>query len=140
MANETDVQQSSLLRLAAVNIAVAALVMGIKYVAYLVSGSIALYSDALESIVNVMTAVVALMALHIGHRPPDANHPFGHHKAEFFAAIFEGAMIIIAALMILSKAYEALQRGTTLTAPGEGLLINAFASLINGGWAVWAFT
>ena len=84
-------------RLAAINIAVAAAVMGIKYVAYLVSGSVALYSDALESIVNVMTAIAALIAVRIAVKPADADHPFGHHKAEFFAAIFEGAMIIVAA-------------------------------------------
>lgn len=126
--------------LAAMNIAVAAAVMGIKYVAYLMTGSVALYSDALESIVNVITAAVALTALHIGSRPPDKNHPFGHHKAEFFAAIFEGAMIIVAALAILSKAYTAFNEGTTLIAPGGGLAVNAFAALVNAGWATVLIT
>lgn len=121
--------------IAAASIAIAAAVMGIKYVAYLVTGSVALYSDALESVVNVMTAVVALIALYIGSRPPDKNHPFGHHKAEFFAAIFEGAMIIAAAVVILLKAISALQRGVTLEQPGLGLAINAAASTINAGWA-----
>jgi cation diffusion facilitator family transporter len=120
---------------AATSIAVATAVMGIKYVAYLITGSVALYSDALESIVNVMTAIVALMALRIGARPPDKNHPFGHHKAEFFAAIFEGAMIIVAAVAILSKAVGALKTGTTIESPGLGLLINAAAGVLNAGWA-----
>lgn len=124
-----------LTRLAGANIAVAAAVTGIKYVAFLASGSIALYSDALESIVNVATAIAALVAVRIGARPADADHPFGHHKAEFFAAIFEGAMIIVAALLILAKAYGALRQGHVLQSPGLGLAINAVAAAINAGWA-----
>lgn len=121
--------------LAAASIAVAALVMLIKYYAYLLTGSVALYSDALESIVNVMTAAVALVALRIGSRPPDKNHQFGHHKAEFFAAIFEGAMIILAAVLILVKAAAALSGPLTLQSPGPGLAVNAIAAVANGGWA-----
>ena len=120
---------------AAANIAVAACVMGIKYVAYLVSGSVALYSDALESVVNVMTAIAALIAVRISAIPADDDHPFGHHKAEFFAAIFEGAMIIVAALLILAKAYAALRDGVVLQSPALGLAINGAAALINAGWA-----
>lgn len=122
-------------RLAAINIAVAASVMGIKYLAYAVSGSVAIYSDALESIVNVVTAIAALVAVHISSKPADKDHPFGHHKAEFFAAIFEGAMIIVAALAILTKAYSALREGVTLSDPGMGIAINAVAALMNAGWA-----
>lgn len=135
MATAAPNIQSLATRVAAASIAVAAAVMAIKYVAYLMTGSVALYSDALESIVNVMTAVVALMAMRVGMRPPDKNHQFGHHKAEFFAAIFEGAMIIVAALLILLKAYTALREGTTLESPGIGLAINAVASVLNAGWA-----
>ena len=122
-------------RIAAGSIAVALVVMAVKYVAYLMTGSVALYSDALESIVNVMTAVVALMAMRIGMRPPDRNHQFGHHKAEFFAAIFEGAMIIVAAILILMKAAAAIRTGTTLENPGAGLAVNALASAVNAAWA-----
>lgn len=132
-AANTTTQRATLV--AAASIAVAAAVMAIKYVAYLITGSVALYSDALESIVNVVTAVVALLALHIGSRPPDKNHPFGHHKAEFFAAIFEGAMIIVAAVLILMKAVPALKHGTTLEQPGLGLIINGAAAALNAGWA-----
>lgn len=127
--------QTKITRLAAINIAVAAAVMGIKYVAYLVSGSVALFSDALESIVNVMTAVAALIAVRISSKPADDEHPFGHHKAEFFAAIFEGAMIIIAAVLILMKSYEAFTAGATFQQPGLGLAINTGAALINAAWA-----
>lgn len=124
-----------IMRFAAINIVVAATVMGIKYIAYLVSGSVALFSDALESIVNVMTAVAALVAVRISSKPADADHPFGHHKAEFFAAIFEGAMIIVAALLILIKVYEALRYGGSMQQPGMGLAINAAAAVINAVWA-----
>jgi len=98
-------------RLAAVNIAVALVVIVIKYVAYLVSGSVALYSDALESVVNVMTAVTTFAAIRLSAKPPDSDHPFGHHKAEFLAAMFEGAMIAVAAVLILLKARSALIEG-----------------------------
>ncbi len=123
------------MRFAAVNIAVAAVVMGIKWVAYMVSGSVALYSDALESVVNVMTAGAALVAVRISTKPADADHPFGHHKAEFFAAIFEGAMIIVAALLILAKSYESLHASTALQQTSLGLVINAIAAVINALWA-----
>ena len=135
MAAEPTPLNSKIAAFATVNIAVAACVMGIKYVAYLVSGSVALYSDALESIVNVMTAIAALIAVRISAIPADADHPFGHHKAEFFAAIFEGAMIIVAALLILAKAYTALRHGVVLQSPALGLAINSAAAVINAGWA-----
>ena len=106
-------------RLAAVNIAVALVVIVIKYVAYLVSGSVALYSDALESVVNVMTAVTTFAAIRLSAKPPDSGHPFGHHKAEFLAAMFEGAMIAVVKL-----------EHSTL-----GIVFNIVASILNGAWA-----
>ncbi len=134
-AQDNHAKADKATRIAGVSIAVAIVVMGIKYVAYMVSGSVALYSDAAESIVNVMTAMAALLAIHIGSKPADKNHPFGHHKAEFFAAIFEGAMIIVAAIMIMSKAYSALKQGVVLESPGLGIVINAGATVINAAWA-----
>ena len=122
-------------RLAAASILVALVVMAIKYVAYLRTGSVALYSDALESIVNVITAVAALIAVRVSAQPADRNHPFGHHKAEYFSAGLEGALIVIAALMILNQAHDAWSNPRTLTAPGEGIAINAFAGAINAAWA-----
>lgn len=121
--------------LAAANIAVAALVTVVKYAAYYVSGSVALFSDALESIVNVMTAIAALIAVRIGAKPADSDHPFGHHKAEFFAAVFEGAMIIAAAWLILAKVYASLLSGHVLNAPYEGMAINSAAAVLNAAWA-----
>ena len=93
--------------------------MGIKYAAYLKTGSVALYSDALESIVNVVTAIAAFIAIRISVRPADRHHQFGHHKAEYFSAVVEGALIIVAAMFILREAWEALQQPRTYRAAGH---------------------
>jgi len=122
-------------RLAAANIAVALVVVLIKYFAYTVSGSVALFSDALESVVNVMTALTAFAAIRLSAKPPDSDHPFGHHKAEFLAAMFEGAMIAVAAVLILIKAYSALIEGPAFEQSALGIGLNIFASIINGAWA-----
>jgi len=98
------------------------------------TGSIALLSDALESTVNVTTAIAALIAIRVAARPADANHPYGHHKAELLSAILEGVMIIIAALLIIREAYFGLLAPRVLDAPLEGLLLNGAASVINAFW------
>lgn len=121
--------------LAAGSIFVAIGVMAIKYLAFAVTGSVALYSDALESIVNVLTAIAALTAIRVGMRPPDDNHQFGHHKAEYLSAVLEGALIIIAALLILREAYFAFLSPRSISAPALGLAINGVATAINAGWA-----
>jgi len=122
-------------RTALATIVVALLVMGLKYLAYFKTGSAALYSDALESIVNVVAAVAALIAIRVSALPPDHNHPFGHHKAEFFSAVLEGALIVLAAVLIFQEAYEAWRNPRTLTEPVQGLAINGLAAAINAGWA-----
>ena len=99
------------------------------------TGSVALLSDALESTVNLATAFAALVAIRIAARPADANHPFGHHKAEFFSAVLEGVMIIVAAIFILLEAYEGFQSPRALGAPIEGLLVNGTATMLNAMWA-----
>ncbi|MDX2203494.1 MAG: cation diffusion facilitator family transporter [Hyphomicrobiaceae bacterium] len=122
---------------AVISIAVAMVVMGLKYLAYWRTGSVALYSDALESIVNLVTAVAALYAIHISSQPADRNHQFGHHKAEYFAAVLEGVLIVVAALAILHEAYGAFITPRTLGPMTEGLAINAVAMAINGAWATF---
>ena len=114
-------------RMAAASIAVACIVMAIKYLAYWTTGSVALYSDALESIVNVVTAIAALVAIRISARPADRRHQFGHHKAEYFSAVLEGVLIIVAA-----QAYNAPR---TLSEPVTGLAINGVATVINAAWS-----
>ncbi len=109
-------------------------VLGLKTLAWWMTGSIALLSDALESIVNVATAVAALVAIKVAARPADHNHPYGHHKAELFSAILEGVMIILAAVLILREAWHGLQTAHPLIAPLQGLLVNGVASVLNGVW------
>ena len=88
-------------RIALGTIAVGIVVLALKAAAWWLTDSAALYSDALESIVNVVASVVAFAALRLAARPADANHPYGHDKVEFFAAVIEGALIIVAAGSIL---------------------------------------
>lgn len=109
-------------------------VLALKGLAYGVTGSVALLSDALESTVNLATAGAALIAVRVAERPADANHPYGHHKAEFFSAVLEGILIIIAALLILREAWLGFQAPRAIDAPVEGLLINAAATVLNAGW------
>ena len=118
------------------SIVVALGVLGLKAFAWRITGSVALYSDALESIVNVIAAAAAFWAIQISHKPADSDHQHGHHKAEYFSAVLEGVLIVLAALMIVAAAWEALLRPQPLQQPWEGLAVNGFASLIN---AVWAF-
>lgn len=122
------------LRIAIGSIVVGVTVLGLKALAWWMTGSIALLSDALESTVNVATAIAALVAIRIAARPADAKHPYGHHKAEFFSAVLEGVMIIVAALLIMNEAYKGLMAPRTLEAPLQGLLVNGLASVINGIW------
>jgi cation diffusion facilitator family transporter len=111
--------------------------MALKFAAWWITASVALYSDALESIVNVIAAVLALWAIRVSHLPADENHPFGHHKAEYFSAVVEGAMIIVAALLIFREAFFALEAPAPLEKPWPGLAINAVAGVLNAVWA-WA--
>ena len=123
-------------RLATASIAVAFLVMGLKFLAWWLTGSVALFSDALESIVNVIAASIAWYAIRVSHRPADEDHPFGHHKAEYFSAVTEGALIIVAAVLIIEEAVQAYFRGPRVfTDMGLGMSVNLFAALINGVFA-----
>ncbi len=122
-------------RFATISIFVAALVLTLKYSAYYVTGSVALYSDALESIINLVTACAALYAIRVSARPADKNHPYGHSKAEYFSAVMEGVLIIIAAFSILRESYLTIADPKMLEAPVAGLLINGAASIVNSVWA-----
>ena len=128
---------TALRRTAELSIAVAIAVMALKYLAYWITGSVALYSDALESIVNVITAIAALVAIRVSDLPADKNHPFGHTKAEYFSAVLEGTLIIVAALMIFREAYYAFLAPRSLTDPALGLAVNGAATLLNAGWAAY---
>lgn len=123
-------------RLAIGSIIVGLIVLALKTLAWWLTGSVALMSDAMESTVNVATAVAALIAIRVAAKPADRDHPYGHHKAEFFSAVLEGVMIIVAALLILRESWHAFQAPRLLDAPVEGLLINGFASVLNGLWCL----
>lgn len=123
-------------QLAIWSIPVAIVVFALKYFAYYVTGSVALYSDALESIVNVIAAIAAYIAIVISMKPADEDHPFGHNKAEYFSAVIEGAMIFVAAIMILHESWPSLADAHLPEQPGVGLLINLGAGVINAVWAL----
>jgi len=122
--------------LAAWSIPVALAIMALKFAAWWITSSVALYSDALESIVNVIASAIAFWAIRVSYLPADENHPFGHHKAEYFSAVVEGAMIIVAALLICREAFFALQTPHPLERPWPGLAINAVAGVANAIWAL----
>jgi len=125
---------------AAGSIAVAGAVLALKYVAYRMTGSVALYSDALESIVNLVTAVAALFAIRVSSLPADKNHPFGHHKAEYFSAVLEGVLIVVAALLIFREALGALLAPRTLEGGVVGLAYNGAATVLNAVWSWFLIT
>ena len=117
---------SSSLKIAVGSIFVGLIVLGLKTLAWYLTGSVALLSDALESIVNVATAVA--------QRPADQSHPYGHHRAEFLSAVLEGVLIIVAALLILREAWHAFQNPREIQAVGMGMAINASAGVLNAIW------
>jgi cation diffusion facilitator family transporter len=112
--------------------------IALKSAAYLLTGSVGLLSDALESVVNLVAAVLALVALTIAARPADDSHHFGHGKVEYFSAGAEGLMILVAAGLIIVSAVERLVNPRPLEALGVGLAITVVATVINGvvGWLV----
>ncbi|GEO83990.1 MULTISPECIES: cation diffusion facilitator family transporter [Alphaproteobacteria] len=110
-------------------------VMGLKLVAWWLTGSVALLSDGLESTVNVIAAFVAYFVIRYAQKPADNDHPYGHHKAEYLSAVLEGVLIVVAALLIIREAVVALADPHVLDAPVLGLAINGAAAVINVIWA-----
>jgi cation diffusion facilitator family transporter len=125
--------------IAAASVAVALLVLGLKAGAWWLTGSVALFADALESVVNVAAAVAALLAIRLSQIPPDANHPYGHAKVEYFSAVLEGALIVVAALLILHQAWEAWQNPRAPDQAPLGLIVAAVATAINAAWSALLF-
>jgi cation diffusion facilitator family transporter len=119
------------LRAALLSLVVATLMLAAKYQAYRMTGSTAVLSDALESIVNVLAAVFALGGLLFAGRPADRNHPYGHGKIEFFSAAFEGGLIAFASILIVYEAVRSLVAGPEVRQIGLGLLIVFGSALVN---------
>ena len=123
------------LTIAAASLLIGLIVLGLKFLAWQITGSIALYSDALESIVNVVTAIVALIAVWLAQKPADAALPYGYHKAEYFSAVIVGVMIIVAAILIVREAVLGFMAPSLPEAPMEGLAISGVATVLNVIWA-----
>ena len=124
-------QDRLLFRFMLLSLAAAVVTIVLKASAAWATGSVGFLSDALESGVNLVAAVVALIALRVAARPPDASHHFGHGKAEYVSALVEGAMIFVAATAIIWTAIERLISPIPLVQPGLGLALTTVASLIN---------
>jgi cation diffusion facilitator family transporter len=131
--------QGGIERIAAASVAVALAVLALKGGAWWLTGSVALYADALESVVNVAAALAALVAIRLSAKPADANHPYGHAKAEYFSAVLEGALIIVAALLILHEAWGAWVAPRAPEQAPMGLVVAAVATGVNAAWCAVLF-
>jgi cation diffusion facilitator family transporter len=120
---------------AALSIGAAVLTIGLKFGAYALTGSVGLLSDAFESIVNLVAAIAAFLALSFAAKPPDAKHTFGHFKAEYFSSALEGILILVAAGSIIIAAGERLFHPQPIEQAGLGLALALVATAINGGVA-----
>ncbi len=125
-----------LLRLMFLSLAAALTTMALKAAAAWITGSVGFFSDALESVVNLVAAIVGILALRAAARPPDLEHQFGHGKAEYLSAAVEGGMIFVAAVAIVWSAGQRLIDPQPLDRPGLGLLLSTVAALVNLGVGV----
>lgn len=117
----------------------ALLILALKAFAYLLTGSVGFLSDAAESLVNLVAAVVLIVALHVSRAPPDYEHPYGHSKAEYLSAVLEAAMIMVAAGVIIWSAVGRLLSPQELTNVTAGVIIAAVAAAVNGALAAVIF-
>lgn len=127
----TSLNRSSLTRYAWLSIGAAVLTIALKAAAYLLTGSVGLLSDALESLVNLVGALMALAMLTVAARPEDEDHAYGHSKAEYFSSGVEGTLILIAAVSIIFAAVPRLITPKPLEQIGLGLAVSVGASLVN---------
>ncbi|HMT04704.1 MAG: cation transporter [Solirubrobacterales bacterium] len=130
-SNENRRRRRRLIRVISVSVMVALLTICMKLVAWLLTGSIGLLSDAAESVVNLVAAGIALIVILWSTRPADEDHAYGHEKADYLSAGFEGALILLAAVSIAYAAIDRLLNPAELTEVGVGLAITAVASLFN---------
>src|SRR5512140_1718752 len=126
-----ETARSSLTRFAWLSIIAAVVTIALKLVAYRLTGSVGLLSDAIESLVNLVGGIMALAMLTIAARPPDEDHPYGHGKAEYFSSGVEGSLILVAAVSIGYAAICRLSAPKPLEQIGLGLAVSVLASLVN---------
>ena len=129
--NTDTPRRSSLSRFAWLSIAAAILTIALKAIAYLLTGSVGLLSDAMESLVNLVGALMALAMLTIAARPADEDHAYGHSKAEYFSSGVEGTLILLAAASIAATAIPRLINPKPLEQVGLGIGVSVAASLVN---------
>jgi cation diffusion facilitator family transporter len=122
-------QASSYLKL---SVLVALATIALKFGAWWLTGSVGLLSDALESVVNLAGAAFALLMVTIAAAPPDKDHPYGHHKAEYFSSGFEGLLILVASLAIIWAAADRFVHPQPLQSLGIGLALSVVSSILNG--------
>lgn len=131
----TGVQPADLTRFAWLSIAAALATITLKTVAWQLTGSVGLASDAAESVVNLVAAIVALIALRAAAKPPDANHMYGHTKAEYLSSAIEGGLIFVAAVAIIYTAVQRFLHPQPVENGAIGLSVAVIASVINGAVA-----
>ena len=130
-AHDAAAQQRTLVRLVLLSVAAAVVTIALKMAAAVITGSVGFLSDAMESVVNLVAALVALWAIRLAGRPPDLGHHFGHGKAEYLSAAVEGALIFVAAGAILWTSGQRLMDPVPLEQPGLGLFLSTVAALVN---------
>ncbi|MBP8253041.1 MAG: cation transporter [Herpetosiphon sp.] len=133
MSHSHDIPKT---RYAVLSMIAAILTIGLKFSAYLLTGSVGLFSDAAESVVNLLAALMAFWMLTIAARPPDDDHTFGHSKAEYFSSGIEGMLIMLAAFSIIYTAWGRIGNPQPLQQLDLGLLLSVLSTAING-WVAW---
>lgn len=138
-ASGTDTSHATRVRAGAVSVVVGCLLLAVKFYAFRITGSTAILSDAMESIVNIVAAAVALGALVVASWPADRNHPYGHGKVEFMTAAFEGGLIAFAAFLIVTEAVRSLMAGGEIARLDIGIALTLAAGAANyflGGYLI----
>lgn len=133
MSNKTIKLVSSLTILISIG------VLAIKLYAYFLTGSVALLSDALESIINVLTSLFAFFIIQLAQAPADEDHPYGHGKFQYLSVIFEGGLIALAGTLIFYQAFKSLIIGNSLQEVNSGLSLATLSLVMNGGWGFYLF-
>jgi len=133
VSNSSSFSSKSRIQAAWISLAVGVTLLIVKFVAYGLTSSQAIFSDAVESIVNVLGASAALWAIHIAEQPADENHPYGHGKMEYFSSAFEGGLIGIAALILIFESIQAFINPVELQSINSGMILVAVAGLVNMG-------
>ena len=124
------------LRVAWGSLGISIVVLAMKTGAWWMTGSVALYSDALETVINVVAALGAMLALWFSEQPADDNHPYGHGKAEYLSAVVEGALVLVTSILIAQQAWDGWQHPHPPETPFRGIALNGAAGLINLAWAL----